>query len=178
MILTVYGSSSPRTPTRYLDAAAELGRQAAAAGWTLRTGAGKDGCMGALADAALAAGGIVEGVILRLFHDQGLAHPELASLAIAEDMRTRKRLLLEGADAAIALPGGPGTWEELWELAVQRQIGATRIPFVAIDVDGCYAPFRTQLARAESDGLLYGPPHELLSFAETPDEALRLLRCA
>ncbi len=176
MILTVYGSSSPRTPSRYLAAATELGRLAAAAGWRVRTGAGKDGCMGALADAVIAAGGQVDGVILRLFLDQGLAHGGLASLAIADDMRSRKRLLLEGTDAAIALPGGPGTWEELWELAVQRQIGATRIPFVAIDVDGCYAPFRAMLARAAEDGLLYGPASELLSFADTPADALRLLR--
>ena len=60
---------------------------------------------------------------------------------------------------------------------MQRQIGATRIPFVAIDVDGCYAPFRAMLDRAERDGLLYGPPHELLSFADSPTEALDLLRC-
>jgi len=173
VILTVFGSSSPRTPATYLAAARELGRLAVAAGWRLRTGAGKDGCMGALTDAALAAGGSVEGVILRLFLDQGLAHPRLVSLEVAEDMRTRKRLLGEGADAVIALPGGPGTWEELWELAVQRQIGVMRIPFVAIDVDGHYAPFRAMLARAASDGLLYGPPEDLLTFAGDPATALR-----
>ena len=178
VILTVYGSSSPRTPERYLAAARELGRLAAAEGRRLRTGAGKDGCMGAVTDGALAAGGSVDGVILRLFHDQGLAHGRLASLAIAEDMRTRKRLLADGADACIALPGGPGTWEELWEFAVQRQIGAVRTPFVAIDIDGHYAPFRQMLARAADDGLLYGPSEELLLFADGPREALRLLRAA
>lgn len=178
MLLTVYGSSSPRTPPAYLAAARELGRLAVAAGWRLRTGAGKDGCMGAVTEAALAAGGTVEGVILRLFREQGLQHPGLAQVAVAEDMRTRKRLLLDGADAAIALPGGPGTWEELWELAVQRQIGAIRLPFVALDVDGHYAPFRAMLANAARDGLLYGPPDELLSFAEDPTTALRLLRGA
>lgn len=172
-ILTVFGSSSPRTPPAYLAAAAELGRLAVAAGWRLRTGAGKDGCMGACADAAIAAGGAVDGVILRLFLDQGLAHGGLASLAVADDMRTRKRLLIDGADAAIALPGGPGTWEELWEVAVQRQIGAVRLPFIAIDVDGHYAPFRNMLARAAQDGLLYGPPEELVVFADTPADALR-----
>lgn len=175
VILTVFGSSSPRTPAPYLAAAADLGRRAVAAGWRLRTGAGKDGCMGAVADAAIAAGGAVDGVILRQFLDQGLAHAGLASLAVADDMRTRKRLLMEGADACIALPGGPGTWEELWELAVQRQIGAVRLPFVAIDVAGHYAPFRTMLASAARDGLLYGPERELLSFADGAAEALRLI---
>lgn len=175
MLLTIYGSSSPRTPPAYLAAARELGRLAVAAGWRLRTGAGKDGCMGAVADAALAAGGTVEGVILRLFQEQGLQHPGLARVAVADDMRTRKRLLIDGADAAIALPGGPGTWEELWELAVQRQIGALRLPFVALDVAGHYAPFRAMLANAARDGLLYGPPEELLSFADDVPGALRLL---
>jgi uncharacterized protein (TIGR00730 family) len=178
VLLTIYGSSSPRTPSRYLAAARELGRLAVAAGWRLRTGAGKDGCMGAVTDAALAAGGAVEGVILRLFQEQGLQHPGLAQVAVADDMRTRKRLLLDGANAAIALPGGPGTWEELWELAVQRQIGALRLPFVALDVDGHYAPFRTMLANAARDGLLYGPPDELLSFADDAPAALRQLRDA
>jgi uncharacterized protein (TIGR00730 family) len=177
-VLTVFGSSSPRTPTAYLDAAAELGRLAVHAGWRLRTGAGKDGCMGACADAAIAAGGSVDGVILRLFLDQGLAHAGLASLAVADDMRTRKRLLIEDSHAAIALPGGPGTWEELWELAVQRQIGAVRLPFVAIDVAGHYAPFRSMLARAEQDGLLYGPAEELVVFAESPADALRAIAAA
>ena len=175
MILTVFGSSSPRTPDTYLAAARELGRLAVAAGWQVRTGAGKDGCMGAVTDAVIAAGGTVDGVILRLFLDQGLAHDRLASLRVAEDMRSRKRLLIEGADACIALPGGPGTWEELWELAVQRQIGAVRLPFVALDVAGCFAPFRTMLARADADGLLYGPPSELLEFADDAASALRML---
>jgi uncharacterized protein (TIGR00730 family) len=170
--VTVYGSSSPRTPAAYLAVAARVGRLVAGRGWTLVTGAGKEGCMGACADACLAAGGQVRGVILRRFAEQGLQHPSLAEVAVAEDMRTRKRLLAEGADAFIALPGGPGTWEELWEIAVQRQIGATSAPLVGVDVDGCYAGFRACLARAEADGLLYGPACELVAWVEDADAAV------
>lgn len=171
-ILTVYGSSSPRTPAPYLAAAAAVGRLAAARGWEVVTGAGRDGCMGALTDACLAAGGRVRGVILRCFAEQGLQHPALAEVAVAEDMRTRKRLLAEGAHAYLALPGGPGTWEELWEMAVQRQIAATAAPLVGVDVDGCYAGFRACLARAEADGLLYGPAADLVHWVEDAEAAV------
>lgn len=165
MRITVYGSSSPRTPAAYLMAARELGRLVALRGWTLVNGAGRDGCMAALTDACLAAGGAVRGVILRRFADQGLQHPALCDVLVADDMRNRKRLLAEGADAFVALPGGPGTWEELWEIVVQRQIGAIAAPLVVVDVDGCYAGFRQVLDRAERDGLLYGPASELVHWA-------------
>jgi uncharacterized protein (TIGR00730 family) len=178
MRMTVYASSSPRTPDSYLRAAHELGRLVAARGWLLVNGAGKDGCMGALNDGCLAAGGQVQGVILRRFAEQGLTHPGLDGVLIAEDMRTRKRLLAEDADAFIALPGGPGTWEELWEIAVQRQICATRAPLVAIDINGFYTGFRAMLARAEEDGLLYGPAAELIGFAASPAEAVALVAAA
>jgi len=175
MQVTVYGSSSPRTPAAYLAAARELGVACAGRGWTVVNGAGKDGCMGALTDACRAAGGTVRGVILRKFVDEGLLHPTLTECRIAHDMRARKAWLAEGAEAFVALPGGPGTWEELWAIAVQRQIGAITAPLVLIDVDGCYRPLRDQLERAASDGLLYGPPHHLLTLVPTAAAAVALL---
>ena len=138
-------------------------------------GAGAHGCMGALTDGALAAGGRVQGVILRQFDEQGLRHPQLADCLVVDDMRSRKRLLAEGSDGFVALPGGPGTWEELWEIAVQRQIGASRAPLVVADVDGFYAPLRLQLERAAADGLLYGPVGDLLDFAGNAEEAVSIL---
>lgn len=176
--ITVYGSSSPRTPEIYLGTARELGRRIAEQGWTLVNGAGKDGCMGALNDACLAAGGAVRGVILRHFAEQGLQHPALAEVLIADDMRTRKKMLAEQADAFITLPGGPGTWEEFWEMVVQRQIGATRAPLVAIDVDDCYAGFRLMLARAESDGLLYGAAEDLVTWTPNAEAAIAVVTTA
>ena len=170
-VVTLYGSSSPRTPAAYLAAAEEMGIACAARGWVLRTGAGRHGCMGAATDACIAAGGTVVGVILRKFLDEGLSHAGLAALAVADHMRERKRLLAEGADAFVCMPGGPGTWEEFWEMAVQRQIGAVSAPLVAVDVAGHYAPFRTMLERAHADGLLYGPPEELATWVADAAEA-------
>ena len=175
--ITLYGSSSPRTPPAYVQAAAAVGAVCARRGWRLRTGAGRHGCMGAAADACIAAGGTVEGVILRKFLDEGLSHPDLARLAVADDMRSRKRLLAEGAAAYICLPGGPGTWEEFWEMVVQRQIGVVTAPLLALDVAGHYAPFRSMLQRAHDDGLLYGPPQELVEWHElVPAAEARLMQ--
>lgn len=173
--VTVYGSSSPRTPLKYLVEARALGAGLARRGWTLITGAGKDGCMGAVADAALEAGGRVEGVILRQFVTEGLQHPAISEVLVADDMRSRKRLLAERADAFVALPGGPGTWEEVWEIAVQRQIKVTTAPLVCLDVDGFWEPFRAMLERAATDGLLYGPPEDILTVVADVDEALELI---
>lgn len=175
MNITVYGSSSPRTPTAWLAVAHDLGFLIASRGWTLTTGAGRDGCMGAVVDGAVAAGGQVRGVILRQFIQDGVLHPRIPEPLIADEIRTRKRLLAEQARAFIALPGGPGTWEELWEIAVQRQIGATTAPLVCIDCDGFYQPFREQLAAAAQHGLLYGPADHLVTFAATPTAAVELI---
>jgi len=135
-------------------------------------GAGKDGCMGAVNDGCLGGGGRVRGVILRRFFDQGLLHPRLADIHIADTMRERKRLLAEGSRAFLVLPGGPGTWEELWEIAVERQIGLGSWPLVLIDCDGFYDGFLQQLDRAHRDGLLYGAIDELLTVVATPEAAV------
>jgi hypothetical protein len=174
-IVTVFGSSSPRTPAPYLAAAGELGRLLATAGARIRNGAGKDGCMGACTDAALAAGGQVDGVILRRFAEEGHGHPALAGCPAPETMRERKRLLGEQVDAFIALPGGPGTWEELCEVAVERQIRTHQRPLLLIDVQGCYAGLRQLAERAAADGLLYGPIDELFTWVATPQAAVTAL---
>lgn len=175
MRVTVFASSSPRTPPEYLAAAADLGRALAAAGHEVCNGAGRHGCMGALNDACLAAGGRVRGVILRKFLDEGLAHAGLGELVVADTMRERKRLLGEGAGAFVVLPGGPGTWEEFWEVAVERQIGVHRRPLVLLDVAGFYQGFTTVARRAHAEGLLYGPVDDLFQAASDVPGVLALL---
>jgi len=170
--ITVFCSSSPRTPQVYLAAAAEIGRLLAEAGCQVVTGAGHSGCMGAVTDACIAAGGRAKGVILREFLEQGLEHPELEEMVVAEAMRERKRLLGERVDGYLVLPGGPGTWEEFWEVAVERQIGTHARPVVLLNTDGFYDGFLTQVARAEREGFLYGPVDGLFAVARDPVEAV------
>ena len=100
-IITVFGSSSAKTPQRYLDLSFEIGAAIGRKGWTLRNGAGENGCMGATTDGALSVGGRVEGVNLCYFVDQGFVHPRLnnSQLRIADTMRDRKAWLGEGVSA-------------------------------------------------------------------------------
>lgn len=170
--VTVFASSSPRVPADHLALAAGLGRLLATAGHLVVNGAGRYGGMGALNEAILAAGGAVRGVILRQFLDQGLAHPDLKELLVVDTMRVRKQLLGQSSQAFICLPGGPGTWEEFWEVAVERQTGVHCKPLVLIDHRGYYGGFIAQLGRAAADGFLYGPPDEL--FTTVTDAAAAL----
>jgi len=173
--VTVFASSSPRTPRTYLAQAEALGRLCAARGWVSVTGAGNSGCMGAFHDACLAAGGRIEGVILQRFLDDGLGHDGLHEVLIAEEMRERKRLLGHRCDAYVVLPGGPGTWEEFWECAVERQIDVHRRPLVLINHRGFYDGFLTQARRAAEEGFLYGELEELFSVVEDADAAVSSL---
>ena len=165
--VTVFCSSSPRTPRVYLEDAARVGRLLAEAGCDVVTGAGGTGCMQAVIDACLAAGGRARGVILRKFLEDGAQHPELAEMVVTDTMRERKRLLGEEVDAYLALPGGPGTWEEFWEVAVERQIEAHARPLVLVNTAGYYDAFLAHAERALEEGFLYGSVEDL--FAVEPD---------
>jgi uncharacterized protein (TIGR00730 family) len=89
------------------------------------------------------------------------------------DLQERKRLLVDGADALVVLPGGPGTWDELWEMACARGIGLTTLPIVCVNVKGYYEPFKQMLMRAYQDGLTKLEPHQIVHFVPTAKEAVR-----
>lgn len=175
MRVCVFASSSPRTPERYLAVAAAFGQAAAERGWTVICGAGEDGGMGAVTDAALAVGGTVDGVILQKFLDEDLVHPRLSSLVSTTTMRERKRLLGDQADAFVVLPGGPGTWEEFWEVAVERQINTHTKPVIVVNADDYYAGFVQQAERAARDGMLYGEISELFTVVSDAAAAIAKL---
>src|SRR5687768_6711291 len=120
--VTVYCSSSKSVPAVYFTAAAEMGRAIAGEGWALVYGGNAVGCMGALADAARAAGGRVIGVTPQLLVDHGIADRQCHELIVTATMRERKALLERRADAFIALPGGLGTFEEVFEILVGRTL--------------------------------------------------------
>ena len=93
-------------------------------------------------------------------------------IAKGNDLQERKKLLVKDADALIVLPGGPGTWDELWEMACARHIGFHSMPIVCVNVDGYYDTFKAILKRAHEDQLLYKDPHEIVHFEETPEAAI------
>jgi uncharacterized protein (TIGR00730 family) len=127
------GSSDGRRP-EYRAAATALGTQLGKDGITVVYGGASVGLMGAVADAALAAGGQVVGVIPRGFADRELAHPGLTELHLTDSMHERKALMADLSDGFIALPGGLGTLEELAEITTWAQLGLHRKPVGVLDV--------------------------------------------
>jgi uncharacterized protein (TIGR00730 family) len=133
------GSSSP-ADARYGSAATRLGTLLGAAGIELVYGGGRVGLMGLLADAALAAGGRVTGIIPAGLHDREIAHPRLQELIVVSDMQERKRMMFERSDAVAVLPGGLGTLDEAFEAITLRQLHMIDLPIVLIDLDGFWQP--------------------------------------
>jgi uncharacterized protein (TIGR00730 family) len=136
----VYCGSSDAVDDRYRDAASELGRSLAAAGIEVVFGGGRIGLMGLVADAALAAGGHVIGVIPAALRDRELAHQGVSELVIVGNMHERKRMMTEKADAFAVLPGGIGTLDETFESLTWRQLGLHDKPIFLVDVAGYWQP--------------------------------------
>lgn len=170
----VYGSSSPKTPESYREASRTLGNLLADRGHVTVNGAGKYGCMGALNDGVTERCGRVRGVIHEMWVVDKCEHPSIKDLRVVggQGLQERKRVLTEDADCIIALPGGMGTWDELWEAACLKGIGLSATPICVVDVNGFYEGFRMQLQRAQDDLLLYGDPDRLVHFETTPEGAL------
>jgi len=151
--IAVFCGSSRRAPPECLAAARAVGAEVARRGHVLIYGGGRTGLMGALADAALAGGGVVRGVILREFIEQGVHHTGIAELTSVEDMRARKAGLDARADAFAALPGGLGTLEELVEILSFRKLGLHGRPVVLLNLAGFFDGLLAQLERGIAHGL-------------------------
>ncbi len=167
------GSSAGRRP-EYAAAAADLGRSLAEAGAGLVYGGGSVGLMGVLADAALAAGGEVIGVIPARVFAAEVAHQGLSRLEVVGSMHERKALMAELADCFVALPGGLGTLDELFEVLTWRQIGLHAKPVALLDVAGFWDRLVGLVDALAADGFVPESGRGLL-VAKDPQELLRLL---
>jgi uncharacterized protein (TIGR00730 family) len=141
------GSNGGADPA-YLEVAARTGRDLARRGLRLVYGGGKVGMMGAIADGALDAGGEVIGVIPQQIYDLEIGHDGVTDLRVVASMHERKALMAELADAFVALPGGIGTFEELFEVFTWAQLGLHRKPLGLLDVAGYYGPLEAMLDHA------------------------------
>jgi len=159
--ICVFCGSSPGHDPRYLEAARSMGRTLARRGLGLVYGGGSVGLMGAVADAALASGGEVVGVIPRVLQIRELAHRSLSTLHVVESMHERKALMAELSDGFVALPGGMGTLEELSEVLTWAQLGLHARPVGLLDVAGYYQPLAEFFDRAVGAGFLR-PAHRAL----------------
>jgi uncharacterized protein (TIGR00730 family) len=160
--LCVYCASNDGRQPAYLDAARIFGRLLASRGIVVAYGGGRVGLMGALADAALAAGGEVIGVMPHALVQREVAHRGLTSLHVVDSMHERKAMLADMADAFVALPGGIGTLEEFFETWTWAQLGVHRKPVGLLDVHGFWQPLVALVDHMEAEGFLRGSPRESL----------------
>ena len=159
-------------PPSHRAAAAAFATGLAQAGVGVVYGGGRVGLMGVVADAALAAGGEVVGVIPQHLVDDEVAHPGLPRLEVVGSMHERKAVMADLADAFVALPGAAGTLEELFEAWTWGMLGLHAKPTALIDVDGFWQPLLGQLRRMVDDGYLDAVRLDALGVARTADELL------
>ena len=174
--VTVFcGSAAGRNP-RYAEAARAFARALVRRGLGLVTGGGRVGLMGVVADAVLEQGGEAVGVIPRLLATRELAHDQMTRLHVVETMHERKALMATLAGAFVALPGGMGTLEELFEALTWAQLGIHHKPVGILDVGGFWAPLEQFLDHAVEEGFLRPEHRPLLLRADDPDALLDLLQ--
>ncbi|MBO9661962.1 TIGR00730 family Rossman fold protein [Dokdonella sp.] len=176
MRVCVYCASSAHCDRAYHDAATALGRSLAEAGCTVVYGGGAVGLMGALANAALAAGGEVVGVIPRFMTEIEWQHPDVVNLEIVEDMRERKHRLLTGSDAVVALPGGSGTLEELFEALTLKRLGLYFNPIVLLDTNGFYQPLQRFMEQIVEQRFMNREHLAMWSLVERVEDVLPTIR--
>ena len=143
---------------------------------TLIYGGGKNGLMGAVADAALAAGGTVRGVIPQVLTQWEHQHTAITELEVVEDMHVRKRRLYELCDAAVILPGGFGTLDELFEILTWNVLSIHDKPVVLLNSDGFYNHLLAHLQQVEASEFFYNKLTDMLTVADTPEAVINSLK--
>lgn len=173
--ICVFCGSSDAVHADYLAGARTMGRLLARRGIRLVFGGGRTGLMGALADGALEAGGEVLGVIIPSMHTPALAHPRLTRMEVTPDMHARKARMHELSDAFIALPGGYGTFDELFEAVTWAQTGAHEKPIGLLNIRNYYAPLLAAIDHAVAEGFVFKEHRESLCCESDPEKLLDAL---
>ena len=169
--IAVYCGANPGASALYADAARAMGRALVARGLGLVYGGGHVGLMGTIADEVLRLGGQVSGVIPQQLVERELAHPGLSRLFVVKDMHERKAMMAQLADGFVALPGGMGTLEELFEMLTWSQLGIHAKPVGVLNVDGFYDQLVGFIAHAKEQGFIK-PQHAGLMMVDTDPGAL------
>ncbi|MBI2825562.1 MAG: TIGR00730 family Rossman fold protein [Planctomycetia bacterium] len=174
----VYCASSRQSHPEYLDAAARLGRLLAREKIKIVYGGGSAGSMGHLADGAIAEQGTVLGVLPQFMYDLEWGHKGLAELRVVNDLHERKRLMIDGVDAIVALPGGSGTLEELLEAITWKRLGLHVHPIVLVNVRGFFDPLVRLLEHAIAEKMMDERHRQMWTVADRPEDVLAAIRAA
>lgn len=174
VIATIFAGAGERAPRAWQRKAFELGRSLARAGWIVRTGAGRSpSLMGCVVDGARAEGGRVEGVILDRF--LRLLHPAMRDASVVKTMARRKEGLMRRARAVIVLPGGYGTFDELFNVLVLRQIGVYHGPIVVVDFDHYFTPLRAVIAQMRRHDFIHDGHRAQIAWVRSVRGAMRAI---
>jgi len=172
MRICVYCASSNQADPRYRETAFHLGELLAADGHSIVYGGGSAGSMGAVADGALSKGGEVIGILPRFMADLEWGHPGLTHLEMVDDMRERKHRLLTGSDAVVALPGGCGTLEELFEAITLKRLGLYFNPIVLLDTLDYWQPLDAFLHQVIEQHFMNPEHAKMWSRVAKPEDVL------
>jgi uncharacterized protein (TIGR00730 family) len=173
--ICVYLGSREGSQPAFAYAAGEVGRWIGQHGGQLVYGGGSNGLMGLLAQATLDAGGLVKGIIPQALVDKEWAKRDCTELHIVQTMHERKAMMAEHADAFLALPGGIGTFEELFEAWTWKQLGYHDKPIGILNVNGCYDPFLAMMQSVVADGFVSDYQMEMIRVSEEPAGLLQEL---
>jgi uncharacterized protein (TIGR00730 family) len=173
--ICVFCGSSDTVHADYRAAAWTMGRVLAEKGIRLIYGGGRTGLMGAVANGALEAGGEVVGIIIPSMYTKALAHDGLTRMEVPLDMHARKAKMHELADGYIALPGGYGTFDELFETVTWAQTGAHEKPVGLLNVKNYYAPLLAAIDHAMNEGFIFKEHRECLFSDENPEKLLEAM---
>jgi hypothetical protein len=168
----IFCGCSDQIQLPYLEAAKRMGNAIAEKNLTLIYGGGKTGLMGTLADAVLENGNNVIGVITEQFNNPTLAHQNLTEMHVVNSMHERKAKMITMSDAFIALPGGYGTFEELFEVLTWAQIGLHTQPIGILNVAGYFDPLLSVIEQARKEGFIYNEHQGLLIHSDDPNNLL------
>ncbi|MGY2262305.1 LOG family protein [Pseudomonas sp. SDO55104_S430] len=166
--IAVFSGSNHGFNPAYVEGARALGREIARRGLRLVYGGTDKGLMGVMADTVLAEGGEAVGIITGLLFELGHLHPQLTHHEVTQDMRSRKTRMSEYADAFIALPGGLGTFEELFEVATLTQLGEHHKGVACLNIAGFFEPVRSLLDHAVKEGFMKTEHRDMLIFDTDP----------
>ena len=173
--VTVYCASSRQAHSEHAAAARRLGEILATEDVTVVYGGGAVGSMGALADGALDAGGSVIGIMPHFMQELEWGHQRLTELRLVDDMADRKRRMIEGTDAVVALPGGTGTFEELFETMTLKRLGQFLRPIVLVNVRGAFDPLVRLLETAVEDRFLDARHRDLWTVVSSVDDVVQAI---
>ena len=173
--ICVYCASSERIDQRYIELATQVGAEIARRGYGLVSGGGSVSCMGAVARAVRAGGGRTTGVIPQALVDMEVADGDADELVVTRDLRERKGEMERRSDGFLALPGGLGTLDEIFEIWVSRTLGMHDLPLVVLDPDGVFALMRAQVDDLILRGFARPAVRDAIHWATEVGEAFDLL---